>query len=170
MQSWPMAVAVANRDIYVFAREIDVMQRARYAEVDFGMYFCKAAEPMDEPLGSKIRRCAHGQHARTLPLHEALRSHGDTVKRLAHNRQIIAPGIGDDQPLSLAIEELDAELRLQRLHLMAHGALRDAQLLGRPRKADVPGSGLKSLERVQLWQASRHGFLVHEKNSRSVGS
>jgi len=34
MQSWPMAVAVTNRDIYVFAREIDVMQRARYAEVD----------------------------------------------------------------------------------------------------------------------------------------
>ena len=68
MQSWPMAVAVTNRDIYVFAREIDVMQRARYAEVDFGMNFCKAAEAMDEPLGSKIRRCAHGQHARTLPL------------------------------------------------------------------------------------------------------
>src|SRR5215468_2947721 len=130
MQSRPMAVAVTNRDIYVFAREIDVMQRARNAEVDFGMYFCKAAEPMDEPLGSKIRRCAHGQHARTLPLYQALGSHGDTVKRLAHNRQIIAPGIGDDQPLSLAIEELDAKLRLQRLHLMAHGALRDAQLLG----------------------------------------
>jgi hypothetical protein len=51
-----MAVAVTNRDIYVFAREIDVMQRARHAEVDFGMHFCKAAEPMDEPLGSKIRR------------------------------------------------------------------------------------------------------------------
>src|SRR5215469_16870717 len=163
MQSWPMAVAVANRDIYVFAREIDVMQRARYAEVDFGMYFCKAAEPMDEPLGSKIRRCAHGQHARTLPLYQALGFHGDTVKRLAHNRQIIAPGIGNDEPLPLAIEELDAKLRLQRLHLMAHGALSDAQLLGSAGEADVSGSGLKSLERVKLWQASRHGFQMMRK-------
>src|SRR6516165_6879520 len=163
MQSWPMTVAVTNRDIYVFAREIDVMQRARYAEVDFGMYFCKAAEPMDEPLSSEIRRCTHRQHARTLPLHQALGSHSDTVKRLAHNRQIIAPGIGDDQPLPLAIEELDAELRLQCLHLMAYGALCDAQLLGGAGEADVSGSGLKSLERVQLWQASRHGFQVMRK-------
>src|SRR5215472_8222178 len=136
MQSRPMAVAVTNRDIYVFACEIDVMQRARYAEVDFGMYFCKATEPMDEPLGSKIRRCAHGQHARILPLHQALGSHGDAVERLAHNSQIIAPGIGNDEPLPLATEELDAELRLQRFYLMAHGTLCDAQLLGGAGKAD----------------------------------
>src|SRR5580704_4834500 len=137
MQSWPMAVAVTNPDVYVFAREIDVMHRARYAEVDFGMCLCEAAEPMDEPLGGKIRRGAHGQHAGTLPLHQALGSHGDAVKRLAHNCQIIAPGIGNDQPLPLAIKELDAELRLQRLYLMADGALRDAQLFGRPCEADV---------------------------------
>src|SRR6516165_8306342 len=163
MQSWPVAVAVTNRVVHVFAGDIAVMQRARYPQVDFGMYFCKAAEPMDKPLGSKIRRCANGQHARTLPLHQALSSHRDTVKRLAHNRQIIAPGIGDDQPLPLAIEELDAKLRLQRLHLMAHGALSDAQLLGSAGEADVSGSGLKSLERVQLRQASRHGFQMMRK-------
>src|SRR5215469_5761564 len=163
MQSRPMAAAVTNRDIYVFARKIDVMQRARYAEVDFGMHFCESTEPMDEPLGSKIRRCANGQHARTLPLHQALGSHGNAVKRVAHNCQIIAPCIGNDEPLPLTIEELDAKLRLQRLHLMAHGALSDAQLLGSAGEADVSGSGLKSLERVQLWQASRHGFQVMRK-------
>ena len=32
-----------------------------------------------------------------------------------------------------------------------------------PRKADVPRGGLKSLERVQLRQASRHGFQVMRK-------
>src|SRR5215472_5806573 len=127
------------------------------------MHLSKAAESMDEPLGCKIRRGADGQHARTLPLRQAFGSHSDAVKRVANNCQIIAPGIGNDEPLSLAIEELDAKLRLQRLHLMAHGALRDAQLLGRPRKADVPRGGLKSLERVQLRQASRHGFQVMRK-------
>src|SRR6516164_7439280 len=115
------------------------------------MCLCEAAEPMDKPLGGKIRRCADGQNARTLPLHETLGSHGDAVKRVAHNRQIIAPGIGDDQPLHLAIEELNADLRFKRLYLMAHGALRDAQLLGGACKTNVPGSGLESLERVELW-------------------
>src|SRR5438067_12689462 len=137
MQSWPMAVAVTHRDVHVFAGEIDVMQCARYAEVDFGMYFCEAAEPMDKPLGSKIRRCAHGQHARTLPLQQALGSHGDAVKRVAHYCQIIAPGIGNDEPLPLATEELDGKFRTQPLHLMAHGTLCDAQLLGGAGEADV---------------------------------
>src|SRR5262249_33682574 len=100
---------------------------------------------------------------RTLPLHQAFGSHGDAVKGVAHNCQVIAPGIGNDQPLPLAIEELDAELRLQRLYLMADGALCDAQLLGGAGEADVSGRGLKSLERVQLWQASRHGFRVMRK-------
>ena len=39
MQSWPVAVAVTNCDVHVFAGEIDVMQRTRDPEVDFGMYF-----------------------------------------------------------------------------------------------------------------------------------
>src|SRR5215469_4980798 len=127
------------------------------------MCFCESAEPMNEPFGGKVWRCAHGQHARALPLREALRSHGDAVKCVAHNYQIIASGIGDDQPLLLAIEELDAELRLQRLHLMTDGALRDAQLLGGACEADVPGGGLKCLKRVQLWQPSWHEFNVMRK-------
>src|SRR5262249_26908960 len=132
-------------DSDVFGGETEGMQGAGSGGVVWGMYSGKAAEPMDEPLGSKIRRCAHGQHARTLPLQQALGSHGNAVKRLAHNRQIIAPGIGNDEPLPLAIEELDAKLRLQRLHLMAHGTLCDAQLLGGAGEADVSGCGLKSL-------------------------
>src|SRR5262249_61093492 len=38
MQSWPVAVAVTNRYVHVFARKIDVVQRARYPQVDFGMH------------------------------------------------------------------------------------------------------------------------------------
>jgi hypothetical protein len=46
---------------------------------------------------------------------------------------------------------------------MAYGALRDAQLLGGACEADVPGSGLERLERIQLWQASRHRSKSIEK-------
>src|SRR5215471_16848676 len=130
------------------------------------MHLSKAAESMDEPLGCKIRRGADGQHARTLPLHQAFGSHSDAVKRVANNCQVIAPGIGNDQPLPLAIEELDAEFRLQRLHLMAHGALRDAQLLSGACEADMSGGGFESLERVELWQAPRHGSGFMRKTQR----
>ena len=34
--------------------------------------------------------------------------------------------------------------------------LRDTQLFGRPRKADVPGGGLEGLERIELWQVEVH--------------
>src|SRR5215470_13736184 len=101
------------------------------------MYLCKAAESMNKPLGGKIGRGADGQHARTLPLHQAFGSHSDAVKRVANNCQVIAPGIGNNEPLPLAIEEFDPELRFQRLHLMAHGALRDAQFLSGACEADM---------------------------------
>ena len=71
--------------------------------------------------------------------------------------EIGAAGFGDDQPLALAIEELEAELRLERLDLVADRALRDAQLLGGAREALVAGRGLEGLERVQRRQAARHG-------------
>jgi len=71
--------------------------------------------------------------------------------RRAHDGQIIAAGISDDQPLSIAVEELDAELRFQRLHPMAYRALGDAKLLGGARETDVPGSGFEGLERIGLW-------------------
>ena len=70
--------------------------------------------------------------------------------------EIVATGFGDDQPLALAIEELDAELRFQRLDLMAHGSLRDAQLFGGSREALMPRRGLEGLERVQRRKAAKH--------------
>src|SRR6516162_4380485 len=110
IQSWPMSIPVANRDVHVFACEVNMMHRGGYAKVNLRMSLGKVAEPVDQPLSGKIGRRAHSQHARTLPLHETLSLHGDPIKGVAHDGQIIAAGIGDDQPLSLAVEELDAEL------------------------------------------------------------
>jgi hypothetical protein len=70
----------------------------------------KTAEPVHEPFGGKIGRGAHGQHARTLPLHQALGPHGNAIERVAHDAKVIAAGVGDDQLLPLAVEKLDAKL------------------------------------------------------------
>src|SRR5262249_26865028 len=60
-----------TRNISFSGPKTDVRKRPQRGGFVLGLSFEKAAEPMDEPLGSKIRRCAHGQHARTLPLYQA---------------------------------------------------------------------------------------------------
>ena len=48
-----------------------------------------------------------------------------------------------DQTLALAVEQLQTEFGLQSLHLMADGALSDAQLVRGSGEALVPCRGLK---------------------------
>ena len=91
----------------------------------------------------------------------------DPVQRIADHGQIVAAGFGHDQPLALAIEKLDAERGLQRFDLMAHGALRDIELFGRPRKAFAPRRGLEGLQGIQRWQAARHGSIFMRKTNNN---
>ena len=91
-----------------------------------------------------------------LALCEVLRSERNPVQRVAYNGKIFATGLRDHQALTLAIEKLDADPCLQRLDLMAHGSLRDAQFFGRSRETLVPRRGLKGLEGVQRGQAAKH--------------
>src|SRR6516162_1476110 len=151
------SVAVAYGEIDVLAREVDVMERRADPKIDFRMRLGKTAQPMDEPLRGEIRRGAHGERAAALALQQAFGSIADAVESVAHDREIGAACLGDDQPLAFAIEQLQPELGLERLDLMADGALGDAQFLGRAREALVPGRGFESLERVERRQAARHG-------------
>src|SRR6516225_10729561 len=109
LQSWPMSISVANRDVHVFTCEVDMMHRGGYPKVNLRMSLGEVAKPVDQPLGGKIGRRAHGQHARTLPLREALSPHGDAIEGVSHDGQIITAGIGNNQPLFVTVEELDAE-------------------------------------------------------------
>jgi hypothetical protein len=59
---------------------------------------------------------------------QPLRPIGDAIEGVAHDREIGAASLGDQQPLVLAIEQLQSELGLERLHLMADRALGDAEL------------------------------------------
>ena len=66
------------------------------------------------------------------------------------------PDFAADQPLALAVEELQSQLCLKRFDLMADRALRDTQLFGGACEAFVPGRSLEGLERIQGRQAARH--------------
>jgi len=58
--------------------------------------------------------------------------------------------------LALAAEELDAELDLEGLDLLAHRALGDVKLLGRAGEAFVAGGGLERPECIERRQPARH--------------
>ena len=77
-------------------------------------------------------------------------------KRIAHGDQVVAAGFGEHEALALAIEQLDAELGLERLDLVADRALGDEQLLGRAGEALVPRRGLEGLQGVQRRKALPH--------------
>jgi hypothetical protein len=139
------------------AREVDVMHGRADPEIDLRVGLGEAAEPMHEPLRCKIGRGADRERAAALALQQPLRSVADAIECIAHDNEVGTPGLGDDQPLALAIEELQSELGLERLHLMADRTLGDAEFLGGAREALVAGSGLEGLERVERWQAARHG-------------
>ena len=81
---------MADREIDLLAREIDVMQRRRDAQVDLRMRLGKMAEPMHQPFGGKIRRRADREHACVLPLQQPLGADGNAVERVAHDGEIVA--------------------------------------------------------------------------------
>ena len=156
MEPRAVAVAVTNGKVDVLAREVDVVQRGADPEIDLGVDLGEAAQAMDEPLRREVRRRADGEHAAALALQQALRPGGDAVEGIAHDGEIGAARLGDDEPLPLAIEKLQSELGLERLHLMADGALGDAELLGGAREALVARRRLESLECVERRQPARH--------------
>ena len=111
---------------------------------------------MHEPLGGEIRRSADGENAGVLTLQKPLGADGDTVQRVAHDVEIVLARFGDDEALAFAIEELDGKFGFERLHLMAHCALGDAQLFGRARKALMPRRGLEGFQGIQWRQTWAH--------------
>ena len=156
VQPGPVPVAVPDRQVDVLAREVDVMQRRRHPQLDLGIGLREAAEPVHQPLGREVGRRADREDAGGLPLQQPLGAERDAVEGVANDVEVVAAGLGDDQPLALAIEELEAELGLERLHLVADRALGDAELLRGAGEALVAGGGLEGPERVQRRQPARH--------------
>ena len=97
----------------------------------------EAAETVHQPFGCKVGRCAHRERAGLLPLQQALGAGGDPVESIPHNLEVGASRLGDDEALSLAIEELEAQLGLERLDLVTDRALGDAKFLRGTREALV---------------------------------
>jgi len=156
-------VAVANGEIDVLAREIDVLRRGAYAQVDLRMRFGEATQAMDQPLGCEVRRGGDGERATALTLQQTFGAAGNAIERVAHDGEVGAARLGDDEPLPLAVEQLYAQLALKRLHLMAHRALSDAELFSGAGETLVARRCLEGFQGVERRQSARHGR-YDEKN------
>jgi hypothetical protein len=73
----------------------------------------------------------------------------EAVQRVANDGEVVPARLGDDEALALAVEELDAKLRLERLDLVADRALRDRKLLGSAREAFMPRRSLEDFQGIQ---------------------
>jgi len=98
---------VTNRDVDIFAREVDMLHSRRDSEVNPRVSLHKPRKPMHKPFCGKIGRGADRKDARGLSLHQALGSDGEAIKRVPHDREILATRFRYDQALAFAIEQLD---------------------------------------------------------------
>ena len=134
---------MTNRDVDIFAREVDMVHSRRDSEVNPRVSLHKPRKPMHKPFCGKIGRGADRKDARGLSLHQALGSDGEAIKRVPHDREILATRFRYDQALAFAIEQLDPSsasiLRLLVLDVFSdHGFV-------------VPDSGYEKPRAQKLW-------------------
>jgi hypothetical protein len=82
---------------------------------------------------------------------------GDPVEGGADLGGVGRPRLREGHAPVVALEQRQAEPRLQHLHVPAHRAVGDVQLVRRPGEAAVPGRRLEGLQGVERRQAAMHG-------------
>src|SRR6476659_620891 len=114
---------MSYRDIDILACEIHVMRCRGNTQIDVRMSLDEPTQPDNQPFGSEVWRSAYGEHATGLPLQESFSPERDTIQRIADDGEIFAASLGDDQPLPLAIEQLETERFFQCLDLVTDRTL-----------------------------------------------
>jgi len=111
--------------------------------------YCTGMELANFAIGLRGKGAFMGQviHVAFGTEREWEQTHAKTVDGLV----AIGTLFGDDEALTLAVEQLDAKIRLKRFDLVADRALRDRKLLGGPREAFMPRRRLKDFQRIQWW-------------------
>lgn len=70
--------------------------------------------------------------------------------------QVGLTGRGEDELLVQPLEQLHAEARLQRLHLLPHGSRRHVELVRGQLEAEMPRGGFEGAERVEWGKGVGH--------------
>jgi hypothetical protein len=82
-------------------------------------------------------------------LKQTVRPHGNPIQRVADDSQVLLAGVSDDEALPVAREQLEAESRFERFHLLAYSDLADAEFFCCPCEVLAPSRYLKGSECIQ---------------------
>ena len=143
---------MADGDIDVLARKVHAMVRSRDPKVDVGKLSANRPSRLTGHMAAKSGDVLMVRIPEFWRLTTRSVPERDPVERVAHHREIVAPRLGQRQPLALPRERPDAERCLERFDLLADRALRDVQFLGRAREALASG---RALERRSVFNGGK---------------
>jgi hypothetical protein len=117
----------------------------------------EVGEARDQPMRREGGQHADGERA-LRPAAQLRDTTGDAVQRVAHRRGEFAPRLGQLHAAAAPMEQRDAELALQSLHLMADRTVGDVQFLAGAAEIAVASGGLEGAERLQGRQSRDHAM------------
>ncbi len=156
----PRAIAIADAQVHIVSKQIRVAVGDHVVDHDVLVRIPEVMKPWHQPELGKGHGRTDGDAAQRGIVADLLQRGGDALEGFlkgaghgfAFRRQFHGP--------VQAQEERPADLRLERLHLLRHGAGRDVELGGSAGKAQVPRRGLEGsqgIERRQAVVAADHG-------------
>jgi hypothetical protein len=87
-------------------------------------------------------------------------------QQVARDLAVVAPsGLGERGAARGALHQPHADLRLEQPQLLAHGAVREAQLLGGLAHAVMAGHGIEDQQRAGAWNVTVHGGFVRKTDN-----
>ena len=148
--------------------QVDDLGRAHHRDLDLRVAREEAVETRQQPELGEGRYHRDLQLARDLAGDGAAYRPAEMLEAARQFRQHGAAGVGQQQPACQSLEQLDAQLLLERLHLMADGSRGDVQLVGRLDEAQVACGRLERPQAPQRWQSNRHGVQLRPNRVGSV--
>jgi hypothetical protein len=119
----------------------------------------KILQARHQPGGREGRRDAHSQNAVVGGRRDAPRGLADLPECVAHRRQIVLPGLGQDDAAVDPLEQGHVKMLLERLEHLAHRAGGHAELVRGILDRQMPRRRLEGAQRVQ-WRKPMTGHLV----------
>ena len=119
------------------------------AQVDAVVQLREFRQPRQQHLAREVRRHVQA-HARAAETRAQLLGDGfQPREQIVDLLEITRTGVGERECASATRKQRQAELRFQRLDLVAHRRRRDAELIGGDGEARMSGGDLKGLDGLQ---------------------
>ncbi len=140
-------------------REIHDLHAGRQPDVDLGLGLFELAQARHQPLGGERGGGGQGQAAAVDGGGQQAGGLGQAVEGLAQGGQGGLGGVGQQQALGRALEQGRADIVLQVLDLLAHGAGRHRQLVGGAAEVQVTRGRFERTQGVQRGKRRRSDCL-----------